>query len=55
MEILVALVATVPVLVVVVAVVLVAVRGDGYGHRPPPSSRREWQAGDLPSRAYREG
>ncbi|MEH3075492.1 MAG: hypothetical protein PGN11_02235 [Quadrisphaera sp.] len=54
MEILVALVATVPVLVVV-AVVLVAVRGDGYGHRPPPSSRREWRAGDLPSRAYREG
>lgn len=49
-----ALAATVP-LLVVVAVVLVAVRGDGYGHRPPPPSHRDWEAGHLPSRTYREG
>lgn len=54
MEILVALAATVPVLVVL-AVLLLAVRGDGYGHRTPPRSRRDWEAEHLPSRAYREG
>ncbi len=48
-----ALAATVPVLVVL-ALVLVAVHGDGYGHRPPPSSRAEWTADRLPSRPYRE-
>jgi len=50
---LVALAATVPVLVVV-ALALVAVRGDGYGHRPAPPSRAAWTAGRLPSRPYRE-
>lgn len=49
-----ALVATVPVLVVI-ALVLLAVRGDGYGHRPPPPSRAAWTADRLPSRPYREG
>ncbi|WP_194906035.1 hypothetical protein [Quadrisphaera sp. INWT6] len=53
MEIVMALAATVPVLVVV-ALVLVAVRGDGYGHRRPPSSRAEWTADRLPSRPYGE-
>ena len=50
----VALAATVPVLVVV-ALVLVAVRGDGLGHRRPPSSRAEWSEGSadrLPSHPY---
>ncbi|WP_180357910.1 hypothetical protein [Streptomyces sp. NP160] len=54
MEILVALAATVPVLVVV-AVLLLAVRGDGYGRRTPPASHADWSAEHLPSRAYREG
>ena len=53
MEIVMALAATVPVLVVV-ALVLVAVRGDGYGHRRPPSSRGDWTADRLPSRPYGE-
>jgi len=57
MEILVALAATVPVLVVValVLVLLHLVRGDGLGHRRPPASRAEWTADRLPSRPYREG
>ena len=57
MEILVALAATVPVLVVValVLVLLRLVRGDGLGHRPPPRSQAEWTADRLPSRPYREG
>jgi hypothetical protein len=54
MEILVALAATVPVLVVV-ALVMLAVRGDGYGRRTPPASRSDWSDGQRPSRAYREG
>lgn len=53
-----ALAATVPMLVVValVLVLLHLVRGDGLGHRRPPSSARaEWAADRLPSRPYREG
>lgn len=38
---------------VVVALVVLDVIGDGYGHRPPPPSRRDWEAEHLPSRAYR--
>ncbi len=53
MEILVAVAATVPVLVVV-ALALLAVRGDGYGHLTPPPSREDWTSGRLPSRPYGE-
>lgn len=54
MEPLLAFAALVSVLVVLALAVL-DVLEDGYGHRTPPTSRADWTADRLPSRAYREG